>query len=398
MSQKAMSTRHRESTISFGRSGLGALGVAATLIALSGVAGIDCGGTTLALPEVDASATDDARVPPEDSAPPAESGADATVSDSGTPTDASLADASDAAALQDAADATANDASDATSSEDASDATSSQDASDATSSEDASDATSSQDTGEDAGPWTPSALGSRLAFWFDPTSLVQVGGNVATWSDLSGNGNDAVQGNTAYEPAYNAAGIGGLPSATFNGPITFLAIADNPSMEWGTSDFAVYAVARATLQTVATNAMLYQKTGASPYDGASLYINAGKPFQTTLAAAQVSGSIYVVSNSPPSTFVDSSVHLLGAYRTGATLQVRVDGALSNSITSAAVATVDVSSFGYSAIIGQNGYGIPQDEFQQVHGDIAELVGVNGTLAPAELASLEQYLTARYAIP
>ena len=58
-----MSTRHRESTISFGRSGLGALGVAATLIALSGVAGIDCGGTTLALPEVDASATDDARVP-----------------------------------------------------------------------------------------------------------------------------------------------------------------------------------------------------------------------------------------------------------------------------------------------------------------------------------------------
>ena len=221
---------------------------------------------------------------------------------------------------------------------------------------------------------------------------------MATWSDLSGNGNDAVQGNTAYEPAYNAAGIGGLPSATFNGPITFLAIADNPSMEWGTSDFAVYAVARATLQTVATNAMLYQKTGASPYDGASLYINAGKPFQTTLAAAQVSGSIYVVSNSPPSTFVNSSVHLLGAYRTGATLQVRVDGALSHSITSAAVATVNVSSFGYSAIIGQNGYGIPQDEFQQVHGDIAELVGVNGTLAPAELASLEQYLTARYAIP
>ena len=69
-------------------------------------------------------------------------------------------------------------------------------------------------------PWTPDAIRSSLAFWFDPTSLVSVGGLVTRWADRSGNGNDALQATAAYEPAYNPAGIGGLPSATFTGPIT----------------------------------------------------------------------------------------------------------------------------------------------------------------------------------
>lgn len=398
MKTKPLSARRSEWTKK--RAGLGALGVASTVIALSGIAGIDCGGTTLTLApsESDASSGDapyafeDSAPPPDneagpDSGPPSDAGQDATVpsdsgppcdagqdatvpSDSGTPTDASLADASDATPLDDAADAA----------------------------KDAADASAGQDAADGAlPPWTPAAIGSRLAFWFDPTSLVQVGGNVAKWSDLSGNGNDALQATGEYEPAYNPSGIGGLPSATFNGPITFLSIADGPTMQWATSDFIVFAVARATAQS-AVNAMLYQKTGVSPYNGASLYLNAGKPVGTTLAAAQVSGAVYVVSDPPPSTFVDSSVHLLGAYRAGATLEVRVDGVVSNSITSASVATTDVSSVGWSGIIGQNGYGIPQAEFQQVHGDIAEMVGVHGTLTQTELARLEQYLMSRYAIP
>jgi hypothetical protein len=245
------------------------------------------------------------------------------------------------------------------------------------------------------GSWTPSTLGPRLAFWFEPGSLVEAGGNVTRWSDLSGNGNDAVQGNAAYEPVYNPDGIGHLPSATFTGPITFLAIPDGPTMRWGTHDFLVLVVARMTAQTQPYG-MLYQKTGPPPYNGVNLYLNpvAGGP--TTLAAAQVSGSLLVLSNPPPSTFVDSSVHLIGARRAGKTLEIRVDGAVSNSSTTAIFAAIDVSAVRAPAVIGQNGS--PRPEFQQVNGDIAELVGVNGPVTPAELAKVEHYLKSRYAIP
>jgi hypothetical protein len=248
------------------------------------------------------------------------------------------------------------------------------------------------------GAWAPTTLGPRLAFWFDPGSLVSVSGNVAKWEDLSGNGNDAVQGIAAYEPAYNPQGIGGLPSATFAGPITFLSIPDTPTMRWGVHDFLVLVVARMTAETQPYG-MLYQKTGRPPYNGVNLYLDpvAGGP--TTLAAAQVSGGLFVLSNPPPSTFVDSSVHLIGARRAGSTLEIRVDGAVSNSSTTAIFATIDVSAVHSPANIGQNGYGSPpREQFQQINGDIAELVGVDGSVTPSELAKLEQYLKVRYGIP
>jgi roadblock/LC7 domain-containing protein len=226
--------------------------------------------------------------------------------------------------------------------------------------------------------------------------MVEVGGTIRRWTDLSSNGNDAVQATTAYAPLYTAVGIGGLPSATFTGPITFLAIPDSASMQWGTDDFVVLTVARSSAKT-ASEGMLYAKVGPYPYYGVNLYINADKPVPTTLAAAQVSGAVYVVSEPPPSTFVDSTVHLLSARRSGATLEIRVDGAVSASMTTASVAAVDVSAVGWQAVIGQNGYA-PTYEFQQVHGDVAETLGVRGSVTDAELAELEQYLKTRYAIP
>jgi hypothetical protein len=143
--------------------------------------------------------------------------------------------------------------------------------------------------------------------------------------------------------------------------------------------------------------MIYQKTGAYPYDGASLYLNADKPSTTTLAAAQVSGQVYVVSASPPATFDDGNVHLLGVHRTGTALEVRVDGVVNNSIVNASVGSSDVSVAGTDAIIGQNGYGATAGH-QQFYGDIAELVGVGAALTQTELGSLEGYLKTRYAIP
>jgi hypothetical protein len=255
------------------------------------------------------------------------------------------------------------------------------------------------DAGSDGGPWTPLAIQSKLTFWFDPTSLIVVGGQVPKWTDLSSNGNNAVQATQAYEPIYTASGIAGLPSATFTGPVTFLRVTDTATMQWGTDDFLVLAVVRGNVGS-AGNAMIYQKTLTPyPWDGVNLFINANEGAATNLAGVQVSHPVYALSTPPPSTFVDGSVHLLGAYRAGATLEIRVDGTVSGTMTSAQVATGDVSAIGIDAIIGQNGGGTPPTpEFQQFHGDIAEELAIVGPAASTYLANLEQYLMARYSIP
>jgi hypothetical protein len=114
---------------------------------------------------------------------------------------------------------------------------------------------------------------------------------------------------------------------------------------------------------------------------------------------QVSGAVYVDNLAPPSTFIDSTVHLLGGRRFGDTLEMRVDGVSSNTLTSAAEVNVDISATGASAAIGQNGFGSPPGpEFQQYHGDIAEIIAVGGTLSDGDLALLEAYLKTKYGIP
>ena len=145
--------------------------------------------------------------------------------------------------------------------------------------------------------------------------------------------------------------------------------------------------------------MVYQKTAPGPaYDGLNLYINSGKPLASTLAAAQVQATVYVDNVAPPATFIDSTVHILGARRIGNTLEIRVDGTSSNTLTdNTGSVTVDISAVGSSGVIGANG-GNTSPEFQQVHGDIAELVAVNGTLTASDLASLEGYLKDRYGVP
>jgi hypothetical protein len=247
----------------------------------------------------------------------------------------------------------------------------------------------------DSGGWTPSSLGSKLAFWLDPTSIVNAAGSVATWRDLSSHGNDATQGTAAYQPAYSASGIAGLPSVTFGTVISVLLIADSSSMQWGTSDFAIFAVFRAAPQNLAPEAMLYQKPqGTAPYTGAALYLNSDKPSTSTLATAQLQEDVYVDNSPPPSTFDDSSVHLLAAIRTGTTLAIRVDGALS---ASTAVSALDISAPGNQAAIGgQVGSAIAGDK--QFTGDIAEVLGVDATLSSTDLGNVEGYLKARYGIP
>jgi hypothetical protein len=154
---------------------------------------------------------------------------------------------------------------------------------------------------------------------------------------------------------------------------------------------------QATSKT-ATNAVIYGRSG--PSTGISILLNAQFSAATSLAGTGIAAGYNITSLSPPSSFVDGTTHLLGARRAGQTVEIRVDGKLSNSISDPKVATFDVSEPGTPSVIGQNGGlngQVPGSEFEQLHGEVAELIGTSGTLAATDLSNIESYLMARYGL-
>jgi len=238
--------------------------------------------------------------------------------------------------------------------------------------------------------WSPSTL-PGLALWLDAAAgITATAGNpISRWSDQSAAHNDAVQPSSGYQPILMSSSIGGLPGVRFDGNVAFLSVADSPTLQWGTGDFVLVAVA--TFSNTNISQMLYQKVGQAPYDGPALYVNSQKPTQDTRATAQGSENVFATSNMNG---LQGAPHLFTARRFGSTLEVRVDGT-SEGQTSIS-SPVDVSAAGIPAMIGQNGYN-PTPGFQALQGDIAEMIAAQGPLADADLHTLECHLLLKYGL-
>jgi hypothetical protein len=239
--------------------------------------------------------------------------------------------------------------------------------------------------------WFPSAL-PGLVLWLDAAAGITAapGSPVSQWSDQSPAHNNALQPTIGYQPILMFGSIGGLPGVRFNGSQTFLSVADSTTLQWGTGDFALVAVA--TFSNTNISQMLYQKSPlAAPYNAPALYVNSEKPMQDTTATAQVSEYVFATSKNNG---LQGAPHLFTGRRFGSTVEIRVDGASQGQ--SAIPMPIDVSAPGQPAMIGHNGYN-PRPGFQALQGDIAELIAVQGTLADADLRKLECHLLLKYGL-
>lgn len=138
--------------------------------------------------------------------------------------------------------------------------------------------TSIPDTGTDAGPWNPRDM-TGLVLWLDgskgvvedPTKL----GKIYKWQDRSGNSNDAFVA-SAESPSIVANAINGKGAVNCD-QASYLSIPDNAALKFGTGDFGIMVVAKATLAnntgpTLFEKGVLAQITGES-----SLRIITSKP-------------------------------------------------------------------------------------------------------------------------
>jgi hypothetical protein len=138
--------------------------------------------------------------------------------------------------------------------------------------------------------------------------------------------------------------------------------------------------------------MLFSKPGSGAnFPGPLLTINiigSISSNQTGLAfSTATSSGDYVTSSTP---YGDGTARAYAMQRTGATLDLRVNGA---SLGTSISGQNDVSSPGAIVQIGSGFNG----QILRLDGDVAEVLAVKGTLAAGDRTGLEGYLRTKYGL-
>ena len=256
---------------------------------------------------------------------------------------------------------------------------------------------SGADTGRDAAgdapapAWTPKDL-PGLAVWLDNTTgLMDDGsGNITGWLDQSANQNKAAPAAPCVAPTRAANSLNGHDTLAFPGTArTCLVIADSPSVQFGTGDFAIFMVARHA-NVPSTNgannlAYLWSKQPANGIGGMTFYGNTSTDANMNLSTA------FVFTTGTTTGLNDNTFRRFGGTRRGVDLELWVDGAAE---AKKAVTLADVSQVGRPLALGAV-LATPTDG--SLIGDLAEVVAVKGNLTDAQIAKLDGYFKTKHGL-
>lgn len=233
---------------------------------------------------------------------------------------------------------------------------------------DAQPDTSVADTGVDAGEWSPRDM-PGLTVWLDGSKGV-VGdptkpGKIFKWQDRSGKSNDATVA-SADPPAIEANAVNGKGAVKCDGG-SYLSIKDAETLKFGTGDYGVITIAKATI-AANVGPTFFEK-------GVVAQITGEKSFR--LITLMQGGGEAVVQNVPVDTFAMYVAR-------GSKMEVRAGG----KTGAGPKTTVDVSDANPAYICRGT-----VDAFTSV----AELMVVKGTLSDADIAQAERYAKAKYGL-
>jgi len=211
-------------------------------------------------------------------------------------------------------------------------------------------------------PVSPSSL-AGLALWLEGDVGVATNSlnYVTGWADQSGHHNDAVE----------SSGGGSVFSSGPNGHAIVagvFSIADSASLDFGSSDFMVEEV-------------LLPSWGGFSYAQGGLFLSPGRTSQKLTVPPSVTVSASVdLGTAPP--------HVVGIWRHGTALELRIDGVASSG-------TLGARTFGGNIWLGDSdGLRTSGNVFQ---GTFAEVVVASGTVTGSAVAGVELYLKNRFGI-
>ena len=243
--------------------------------------------------------------------------------------------------------------------------------------------------------WTPKALGSRLVLWLDAAvGVTTSAGKVTNWSDQSGMGNNAAQASSTNQPAVESNAFGSRPAVKFNPVDTdhqFLVIPDATSLQFGTGEFTVLVVARASKNDEMYSHFLSKQDAFAPYAGPSLWLN--QPNAPVDGRVMFQVAFNQTGEASIGASYDTNVpFILTGRRIGLnTIRVRVNGAEFDGTLGVDNPSRDVSAVGRPMTIG----GHLTLDGQNVRASIGEIIAIKGSVSASDLSGLETYLEAKY---
>lgn len=228
-------------------------------------------------------------------------------------------------------------------------------------------------------PFSPSDIaGLKLWLKADAITGLSDGDAVTTWSDSSGQGNNAGQGTASKKPTYKTAIKNGLAIVRFDGTDDFMDLAtDLFNTNVPKTVFVVATVS-------STNGLLIGDVG---YDG---YWSGGQYSQGVMVYGgnaqmmhrSASNGVYITGGAASAWTIISAI-----FADGATSYLYQDGAQKGTSTNA------LASFYTSTSIGGNG----SFASTLANGDFAEIIYYDSALSLADYGSVQTYLNNKWAV-
>jgi hypothetical protein len=226
-----------------------------------------------------------------------------------------------------------------------------------------------------------------VAAWFKADAITGLvnGASVSTWTDASGNGNDATQSAAGQQPGYVTNAMNGLPVVRFNSASSTCLAFNRPVQ----NDFTIMIVYQSSQNN--------QGTGTAFYYGAGL-VNGDQPFvQDDFGASlNANGQVIAGTGNPDTSinsgdgFNDGKPHIVTFKRVGSTgtLVLYVDGTQVATGTGGTQSLTAPSKLDLGAVPSGGGF---------LSGDIAEVKIFNIALSDLDRTAEESCLECKYGI-
>jgi hypothetical protein len=229
---------------------------------------------------------------------------------------------------------------------------------------------------------------SRLKLWLSGDQVVtNETGSITTWTDQSGNGNDALQ-DPLFSPVLT--NLNGHPAAYFNGIDSFMDVPDSDSISI-TGDIASFFVAR--FEDFGGYRAIMGKTFSNQPRPLDYYLlpNSGIPrvFRGYTTNDEAGAEVLVNASVDGARAPAGNPVVLGFQQSGTNMSQYMNG----QVTGTGTIPFTAQDFDTPLRIGS------RDDLQtHMKGEIAELLLYDAALAPEDLQNVRDYLAYKYGIP
>lgn len=217
---------------------------------------------------------------------------------------------------------------------------------------------------------------SNLQFWGD--AIRTSAGGVASWTDFSGNGYNAVQATGANQPVCTASIINGKNALFFDGINDNLALPAGLLTALSSSNVTMFTVA----QTTASGTPQQRFVGIT--DGSNARLHTELTGTAATAGYNCSGAAANAISIGGVTTTNFNIYT--GFRSGTTLSIQINNGTAQTNTNGANIAWTVGNIGSAA-----------DNTVYFKGYIPEILIFNRALTAAEIIQINQYLSRKWGI-